>query len=218
MKLLLTSAGIKNQTLKDSLKELLAKPFVESTAVFIPTATTADDDDKTWLIDNLSEVRDCGFKYIDIVDISAVEMSNWRPRLERADVIFVGGGNSFTLMWWIAKSGLQEVLPELLKEKVYVGISAGTVVVCPQIDLPDNALFFEDETNEHGIRKGMELVDYCIVPHFNSPDFSVIREKAVRKVREELGLPLYAIDDQSAIRVVGGKTDLVGEGDPLSLP
>jgi dipeptidase E len=39
LKLLLTSAGVRNASIRDALVELLGKPISESTALCIPTAT-----------------------------------------------------------------------------------------------------------------------------------------------------------------------------------
>lgn len=215
MKLLLTSSGITNETLKSSLKQLAGKPLEELSVVFILTAATAINEDKSWLIDNLTETKNCGFKYIDIVDISAVEPKNWKSRIEKADVIFMGGGNTFYLMWWLTKSGLEKELPQLLKEKIYVGISAGSLVLGPIVDIPSNELIYPGEENEFDVTKGAGIVDFCVLPHLNSEYFTNLREDLVKQVAEKMAVPTYALDDETAVKVTDANIEVVGEGTHL---
>ncbi len=215
MKALLTSSGITNPTLKNVLQQLAGKPLTELSAVFIPTAASAVNEEKTWLIENLVQTRDCGFKYLDIVDIAAVKPENWRPRLEKADIIFMGGGNTFHLMWHITQSGLAEILQRLLESKIYVGISAGSMVMGPRLDIPYNDFLYPGETNEMGVKDGLSIVDFCLLPHLNSEYFTNLRENKIAKCAEEIDIPTYAVDDNTAIKIEGDKLEVVGEGDHI---
>jgi dipeptidase E len=129
MKLLLTSNGIVNESIKKDLAELVGKPFSETSLAFIPTAANLDQTDKTWLINDLVNIKNLNLKFIDIVDISAMEEKMWLPRLKSADILFFSGGYTPHLMNWLKKSGLAVLLPKMLKNKVYVGISAGSMVL-----------------------------------------------------------------------------------------
>lgn len=122
MKLLLTSSGITSKTLESTLLQILNKPFSEASVVFVPTASNIEKGDKGWLIDNLVELQKLNFKQIDIVDISALPEEVLKSRLMEADVLVFGGGSPYYLMEWLNKSNLTNFLPELLKNKVYVGI------------------------------------------------------------------------------------------------
>ncbi len=133
MKLLLTSAGITNQSIANALLELTSKPAHETNLVFILTAAIFNDD-KSWLIRNMVQFKDMGFRLFDIMDIAAVEKSNWLPRLQQADVICFGGGNEMHLAEILKSRGISEELPELLKTRVYVGISAGSMVASQTTD------------------------------------------------------------------------------------
>src|ERR1700722_18437524 len=114
MKLLLTSGGVTNKSIANSLRKLLGKPFSKSKLVFIPTAANISPGDKDWLINDLNNCRELGFKEIDILNIDATPQEKiWRPRIESADVMLFGGGNTFYLLRWIQKSGLVKALPEL---------------------------------------------------------------------------------------------------------
>ncbi len=124
MKLLLTSAGITNKSLARALKQLVGG---EMRFAFIPTAAHHSVGDKGWLIKNYAECQKLGS--VDIVDISAVGKDVWLPRLKAADVIVVGGGRGILhLLKWMKKSGLEKMLPGLLRSRVYVGISSGSMI------------------------------------------------------------------------------------------
>ena len=139
MKLLLTSAGLVNQPIINALSDLVQKPFKELKLAFIPTAANVEPGGKEWLIDDLQNCKKLNFKQVDIVDISAVSKAIWQPRLEQADILFFGGGNTHYLMDWVEKSGLKELLADWLKTKIYLGLSAGSEIA-PEMKTPVYAL------------------------------------------------------------------------------
>ena len=210
MKLLLTSGGLENKTMIDTLRELVGKDFKDTKLVFIPTAANVEAGDKWWLIGDLAKCKELGFKEVDIVDIAAVGQDIWEPRIKDADVIMVGGGNTSYLMGQIKKSGLVKILPDLLKSRVYVGISAGSMVMAPNLREKEMQRLYQepivDDANE-----GLGFVDFLIVPHMNSPYFPRAAE-LIDEVAKDIKTPLYAIDDQTAVKVVDGKVEVVSEG------
>jgi len=147
MKLLLTSGGITNKSIAKALFELVGKKPEETTLAFIPTAANVGSSDKGWLIDDLYNLKQQNLKSIDIVDISALPEKVWLPRLEAADILFFSGGDTSHLMNWLEKSGLAKLLPDLLKTRVYAGISAGSIVAAPSLALSskDKQLYYEKE-------------------------------------------------------------------------
>lgn len=214
MKLLLTSAGLSNKSITQALEELLAKSAQGAKLAFIPTAANIEPGEKSWLVDDLSNFKKAGFE-IDIVDISAIPKENWLPRLQEVEVLCFGGGNTFHLMYWLKQSGLQAELPSLLKNRIYVGISAGSCVAGPSIANSIQDLFDEQYVIE--IREGLGLVNFQFVPHLNSPHFDKIREKNLRAASQHIADPVYALDDNSALKVVNGKTEIISEGKYLAL-
>ena len=121
MKLLLTSGGLTNKSIEKALFDLVGKKSEDTNLVFIPTASNVEKGDKDWLINDLVNIQKQNFKQIEIADISAVSKEIWLPKLEEADVLFFEGGNTYHLMREMNRTGLSELLPELLKTKVYVG-------------------------------------------------------------------------------------------------
>lgn len=159
MHLLLTSAGLTNPAITAALNQLIksktGKDPSEAKIAFIPTAANVEAGDKGWLINDLHNLSSQGYQAVDIVDISALRPELWTPRLEAADVLFFGGGNTFHLMHWLQQSGLDEQLSELLRTRVYAGISAGSCVAGPTIYNSVQNLF--DETYELEIKEGLGL-------------------------------------------------------------
>jgi dipeptidase E len=209
MKLLLTSAGLTNTAITASLEKLLGKPLVGLRLAFIPTASNVELGSKDWVIEDLNNCQKAGFE-VDIVDISALPKEQWLSRLEAADVILMGGGNTSYLMSWVQKSGLRKELPQLLETRIYVGISAGSCIAGPTIVNSVQDLF--DEDGDSTISQGLVFVPFQIVPHLNSPYFPAVREKNISNASKVLAEPVYAIDDNSAIVVDGDIVEVVSQG------
>ena len=213
MKLLLTSKGINNKTIADALLELAGKPAGEINLAFIPTAANANKDNKIYFIDNLYELKQQKYKTIDIVDISALPKWNWLPRLELADILFFEGGDSNHLMRSIEESGLKELLPELLKTRVWVGVSAGSIITAPTLasGSREKMLSYKERFG-YEAKSGLGLVDFYIRPHLNAPNHPDSNAEVLMKKAPTIPGILYAIDDQMAIKVVDGKMEIIGEG------
>ena len=212
MKLLLTSGGITNESIARALFDLVGKKPEDISLVFIPTASNVEKGDKGWLIDDLINLKKQNFKSIDIADISAVDEKVWRPKFEEADILFFGGGNTYHLMEWINKSGLISLLPELLKTKVYVGLSAGSMVTNKDLALKISQIVYEEDLDKTEDMAGLNLVDFYFLPHLNSPYFKKIREDNIREVTKGMTEKIYILDDSSALKFVDGKIEVISEG------
>lgn len=214
MKLLLTSAGITNKTIADALVKLLGKKIEDSKIVFIPTAANVEIGDKGWFIDNLTQLRNLNFKEIEIADISAVSESMWRPKIEGADVLFFSGGMTSYLMEWLNKSGLTRLLPDLLKDKVYVGVSAGSIVTNPDLALKISQIIYGEDLDQTTDIPGLNFVDFYFLPHLDSVHFPDLRKENIEHyaMNTQMKRKIYALDDASALTVVDGKVEMVSEG------
>src|SRR3989338_5386005 len=212
MKLLLTSGGITNTSIASALFDLVGKKPEDTSLVFIPTAANAEKGDKEWFIDDLVNLKKQNFKSIDIADISAVDEKIWRPKFEQADVLFFEGGNTYHLMEWLNKSGLASLLPKLLKNKVYVGVSAGSMVTNKDLALKISQIVYAEDLDKTEDMLGLHFVDFYFLPHLNSPDFKKLREDFIRKTVQGMTETIYALDDQSALKIVDGKIEVISEG------
>lgn len=214
MRLLLTSAGIRNDSIHASLLELLGKPIAESSALIIPTATYAfpDGAQGAWRIiagKAASPLCEIGWKSIGVLELTAlpsIDRKYWVPVVERTDALLVSGGDPLYLCYWMRQSGLADLFPSLV-ETVYVGVSAGSLVMGPCIggDVADlSPLNGGDST--------LGLVDFAIFPHVDHPDMPEFSMVNVEQWASRLSVPGYAIDDETAIKVVDGIVDVVSEG------
>ena len=213
MKLLLTSAGIKNKTIAKALFELVGKKPADISLVFIPTASNVEKGDKSWLIDDLADIEKLGLKSIEVVDISAVEEKIWKQKFEEADILYFEGGYTYYLMEWINKSGLAKILPELLKTKVYVGASAGSMVTGKELVLEISQLVYEEDLDKTENMEGLNLVNFYFLPHLNSQDFKKVRKDFIGEVAKGMSEKIYALDDNSALKVIDGKVEVASEGE-----
>ncbi|MCK5614960.1 Type 1 glutamine amidotransferase-like domain-containing protein [Candidatus Pacearchaeota archaeon] len=213
MKLLLTSSGLKNGSIANALFELTGKKPEDTTIAFIPTASNVEIGDKDWLITDLINLKKQNFKSIEITDISAVDEKIWRSSLERADVLFFEGGNTYHLMRWLDKTNLTKLLPELLENKVYVGVSAGSMVTNPDLALKLSQQIYGEDMLETEEMKGLGLIDFYFLPHLNSEWFKKVRRENIEKIELEINRPIYVLDDESALKIVDNKIEVISEGE-----
>lgn len=217
MRFLLTSNGISNASIKKSFFDLIGKKPEDISLAFIPTASNVEQGDKSWLINDFINLKNLNLKSISIVDISSVKRNIWLPQIKEADVLLFGGGNTFYLMEWVNKSGLMDMLPELLKTKVYVGISAGSMILSPDLLLNISQALYNEDLERIENMGGVNIVDFYILPHFNSPHFYLRSKENVLKVTKDIKNKIYALDDSSAIEFIDGDIKIISEGNYLEI-
>jgi dipeptidase E len=216
MKLLLTAGGVTNPSIRDALVDLLGKPIAESSALCIPTAMyghpMAGPGVKVWqFISGRSEnpMVDLGWKSIGVLELTAlpsIDRDRWVPMIQEADVLLVAGGDALYLCHWMRQSGLTDLLPSL-HETVWVGLSAGSMVMTPRIGED-----FVQWRPPAGDDTTLGIVDFSICPHV-APDGMPGNSMAfAERWAAGLGVPAYAMDDQTAIKVVDGTVEVISEG------
>lgn len=216
MKLLLTSSGITNASIEKALSELLGKPANEASVVFIPTAANLIAGEKEWLIEDLYNFKCRGFKAIDVVDIAVVPKENWLKRFESADLLCFGGGDEQYLAKVMRESGLAEALPELLETRVYMGISAGSMVIGKLLPSELTQELWPEESFV-GDEEGVEIFDFSLLPHLNSDYFVHLRPNLISSLASRFPSTVYALDDQSALKIVDNQIAIVTEGEFLKI-
>jgi dipeptidase E len=215
MRFLLTSGGISNPSIHNALVDLLGKPIAESNALCIPTAAYAMSGGAAMasrLIRGVIATPLCelGWKSLGLLELTALPTINkeyWVPLVQEADALLVGGGDPLYLCYWMRQSGLADLMPSLRREMVYVGVSAGSMVMAPNVG--EDFVRWNPPT---GGDKTLGMVEFALFPHLDHlkmPDNSLAdAEKWAAGVK----VPGYAIDDQTAIQVVAGAVDVVSEG------
>lgn len=228
MKLLLTSSGVTNDSIRDALSRLLGRPTSECAAVHIPTAVYGLHGGPGYATDMTRYWDGLGWAELATIELTALPSlpeGLWRPSLETADAILVAGGNSGYLSYWFHHTPFAAALPQLLPTAVYVGVSAGSCLLTPSLNYDrqrwsDNGVYYDDEYDEAapsgaGDHRGLGVVDFYLRPHLNSPDFPDTSPEAMRRAAAKVDGPLYAIDDQTAIVVDDGDIEVISEVDWL---
>lgn len=219
--MLLTSAGLQNETLTSALADLLGKRFGSARVVFVPTASVATAGDHGWVIEDLNRLHSLGWREFNILELTGLPGQLVVERLRHADVIYVAGGNHYHLASSMA--GIATELPEILESRVYVGVSAGSMVFSRKLSERTGAAFGEqDDLRILGAAQAQAaspagLFDWYLKPHMNSSSFPNRTPAWFKKAAAKLDFPVYAIDDNSAVRVRGDQTDVVSEGEWLLL-
>jgi dipeptidase E len=214
MKLLLTSAGMKNRSILDALLGLLGKPIAECSALIIPTATyaMAGGPASAWRVISghaSTPLTELGWKSLGVLELTALpslDRERWVPLVQEADALLVGGGDSLYLAHWMRESGLANLLPAL-SDTVWVGVSGGSMAMAPNVGQE-----FVGWVPPTGNDEALGVVDFGIFPHLDHPDAPENSLAGAEEWALKLPVPGYAIDDQTAIRVVDGAADVVSEG------
>jgi dipeptidase E len=212
MKLLLTAAGLRNDAIKDALVSLVSKPLSEIKVLFVTTAANTGSDDKRWLVDDMNRFIKAGVGAIDVLDFAGLPPEVMLPHFEKADAICVGGGDERYLARMFAAHGLADRLPEWLESKVYMGISAGSMVLGQYLAPHLVAQIFPEEDFGNDEGEGLGLVPFAYIPHLNSSFFSLKKER-LDSMKDEFLCPVYVTDDETALIVEDGQVTKVGEGE-----
>jgi len=216
MKLLLTAGGVTNTSIRHALVDLLGKPIDESSALCIPTAMyghpMAGPGVKAWqFISGTSEnpMVELGWKSIGVLELTAlpsIDEERWVPMVRDTDVLLVAGGDALYLCHWIRQSGLADLLPSL-NETVWVGLSAGSMVMTPRIG--EDFVQWRPPTGDDST---LGIVDFSICPHLAQDGMPGNSMSFAERWAAGLGVPAYAMDDQTAIKVDDGAVEVVSEG------
>jgi dipeptidase E len=216
MRFLLTSAGIKNASIHDALVDLLGKPIAESSALCIPTAMYGHPQvgpgAGVWrFISGRSAEPMCelGWKSLGVLELTAlpsIDEEGWVRLVRETDVLLASGGDALYLCHWMRESGLADLLPSL-RDTVWVGLSAGSMVMTPRIG--EDFVGWKPPT---GGDVTLGVVDFSIFPHL---DHELLPENTMADAERwasGMQCPAYAIDDETAIKVADGNVEVVSEG------
>lgn len=217
MKLLLTSGGITNPTIRTALVDLLGKPIEECRALAVPTAEYGHpfcnpESVRRFITGAYPDAVMCeaGWKSVGVLELTAlptIGAERWMPWVRETDVLLVDGGDANYLGYWLRQSGLADLLA-MLPDLVWVGVSAGSMVMTPRIG--DQFRQWKSPSGKE--EEALGLVDFSIFPHLGYPDWPDNTLEAAHRWATKIPGPAYAIDDQTAISVIDGRTDVHSEG------
>jgi dipeptidase E len=216
MKYLLTSAGIKNASIHEALVDLLGKPIADSSALCIPTAAYGHPmagPGAAWRFISGREARspmcELGWKSLGVLELTAlpsIDKGQWVPMVQETDVLLVNGGDALYLCYWMRQCGLADLLPSL-GETVWVGLSAGSLVMTPSIG--EDFVIWKPPT---GSDETLGMVDFSIFPHLDNENMPENCMADAERWAAGMAVPCYAIDDETAIKVTDGNVEVVSEG------
>jgi dipeptidase E len=213
LKLLLTSGGVTNTSIRAALVEQLGKPIEQSRALCIPTAQWGHPmcgpasvrgfiaGTPPW-----GGLTSLGWESLGVLELTAlpsVGEERWLPWVQEADVLLADGGDATYLCHWMRQSGLADLLPSL-PEMVWVGVSAGSMVMTPRIG--DVFVRWPSAPDD----RTLGIVDFSIFPHLFLWESHTLT--AAERWAGGLGCPAYAIDDQTALKVTEGSVEVISEG------
>jgi dipeptidase E len=184
-----------------ALREFLAG---RRTVHFAPWAL-ADHDGYT------AKVADA-LRPLDVQVVGLHSAPDPRAAVEEAEVLFVGGGNTFRLLRSVQRHGLLEPVRRRVAagELSYLGSSAGTNHACPTIRTTNDMPIVQPDTLE-----AFGLVPFQINPHYQDPDpasthMGETREERLRQFLEENDVPVLGIREGAWLRRRGGELALGG--------
>lgn len=209
MKLLLTSGGLVNNSIRNALVEMMGKPIAEATALFVPTA---EQPLGPFFVgrsaENLMQPKWKAFGVLELTALPSIPQDAWLPKLKAADALLVGGGDPMYLHYWMQQSGLAGLLPGL-GETVYVGMSAGSMVLTPNIG--QEFVNWTPPTGDDS-DKTLGVVDFAMFPHLDHPNLPWNKMATAEKWAAKLTIPGYVLDDDTAIQVIDGAVHVISEG------
>ena len=237
MKLLLTSSGVSNDSIRAALERLLGKPISEARALVIPTAIYPFSTGPTMAARLLraevpTPLVELGWESVGLLELTAlpsIDRDTWVEGVRAADALLFWGGDPIYLSYWLHESGLAEVL-HTLPDTVYVGVSAGAIAAAALFaetygeprtaagrPLATSTVTFSTSRGETETpiitAEGAGLTDFAVIPHFLNERHYAGTLVNVERWAAVLPVPVYAIDDQTAISVVDGVVEVITEGE-----
>jgi len=207
--ILLTSAGMQ---MKDEIIKLLQKPAYDVNVAFITTASKPEED-VSYVDKDRTIMQELGFN-IEEIDIEGKNKNQLMKMFQNKDIILVEGGNTFYLLKAIRKSGFEKVIKKLLKKgKVYIGVSAGSIVAGKTIE---TAGWKNSDKNFVKLKnlKGMNLVPFNIFVHYQPEHAEIIKKKMPWKWQRK---KLKILTDDQAMLIQGSDKILIGKGEAVRL-
>ncbi len=221
MKYLLTSGGIRNPSIEQTLVDMLGKPIAESRALIIATGVYPFPGGAVMARAAItgaasSPLAGLGWKTLGVLELTALPTLReeaWVPEVQKTDALLVWGGDVLYLVHWMRESGLADLMLTL-KDSVYVGVSAGSIAVTPYNCDAEFDREFVPEGSDMGrdAERALGHVDVTLYPHLGNPDMPDTTLENIRRWADRIPVPVYAIDDDTALRVEDGTVDVISEG------
>jgi len=202
MTFLLTSTSLSSPKIKSFFLKLINHQPQKHPLAFIPTA--ADTYDDQWFIRADQKMFiDLGFS-VTVVDLKS-RPTEIAKKLKNSKIIFMAGGNTFYLLYWLKKSHADKVLRQMKNQScLYLGSSAGAIVPGPDIesagwppDADDNDIRLKDTT-------GLNLTDFVVYPHFQPSYLPYLT-----RYQKTVSYPVIPLSDSQAVYSEGKNYQII---------
>lgn len=204
MKLLLTSSGLANEAIIAALEAMVGKPRQAINVAIINEAIKAEPGDHRWFSEELERLTSIIGGNLEFIDLQAHDLTYVKERIDLADMIFCFGGNTDYLANTFIKTGFSQILPQILAEKVWVGSSAGSCVLChKESDEIQASIYKEKREADHFL----DYVPIVFLPHLHG--FFKFDQPEVKRASELTNLPVYALSDDAALQVIDQTAPIV---------
>lgn len=204
MKLILASAGLANESIIQTLEEMVGKPRQQINTIIINEAIKGETGDMRWFTEELERLTKVLGGSIEFIDLQAHDLEYIKSRIDLADMIFCFGGNTDYLSNVFIETGFDQILPQILEEKVWVGSSAGSCILCHKESDEIQATIYKEKREAD---RFMDIVPIILLPHLHGW-FKFDRQEIVR-ASELTDLPVYALSDNSALKIIDREAPVV---------
>ncbi len=198
MKLVLTSSDIRHQAILNEVLSMVDKPAKDISVAILNEASAVEEGDKRWLVEGLNLLSGTFGGTIDIINLLALSIDEVEKRIKKCDIIFCFGGSTEWLKVVFDKTGFSKLLPKLLKSKVWIGSSAGSMILgrMPTTITQDYIYKVSDYFN---IKDYLGFVNFSILPHiFGEFVEKDSFEKCIEESKKQQ-YPVYVLSDKSAV-------------------
>jgi dipeptidase E len=191
--IILTSTGFENPEIMEVVKDFWRNDVADRKVAIITTASEKKEENEFAVLARL-QFFEMGFKNVIFFDIE----KQGSGELVEFDIIYVNGGNTYFLLYWAKKSGFDRMIVNFVERGgLYVGVSAGSLIVGPSIDVIN---YTGGDENLVGLKdfSGIGFINKAVVPHYNKE----ADESAILRYENNSGVEVVRLADGEAI-VVG---------------
>lgn len=196
--IVLTSTGLSNDNVAKKFFDLIGSDKSKNSVAIITTAAEGKENNKYSLLAE-KQFLDAGLKDVEFVDLEAQSIS-----LEKYNIIYVCGGNTFKLLKFAKEKGFYKDIKQLLdRGGFYIGVSAGSIIMSPSIDIVNE---IEPDSNDVGLTDfgSFKIVSFCVMPHYR-PDV----EEDVKEFENRYNIEVKRLTNNQALFIKNGTIELI---------
>ncbi|MDO4742251.1 MAG: Type 1 glutamine amidotransferase-like domain-containing protein [Candidatus Saccharibacteria bacterium] len=204
MRIILGSWGLSTEPIIKKCEDLVGKNRNDISVAIINEAIKGEIGDHRWFVEELQHLSGIIGGNMEFVDIQAHPLDYVEQRIAAADLVYCFGGNTDYLTNIFIKTGFNEILPKILAEKVWVGSSAGSCVLChKESEETQKTVYKEKREADHY----MDIIPIIFLPHLHG--FCKFDKEEVENDSKLTDLPVYALSDEAAV--------IINDNNPLEI-